>query len=70
MAKAKTESLCVGDQVRIIRSNGSVGDTVYKIVELNRFACMIREINFVNPNIKYRPHRYDTSLLKRVMPFT
>lgn len=65
-----SETLCVGDHVRVQRSDKSLGDTVYEVVELNGFACMIREINFVKPELKYKPQRFDTSLLKRVMPFT
>ena len=70
MASNKTD-LCVGERVNVVQSGGhSVGETVYEITEMNYeptgYRCMVREVNEVNPAVKYRPHQTDVSLLRRV----
>jgi len=59
---AKKEIFEVGNQVRVKTSDGGTGDTIYEIVALSDFACLIREIGTVDGK-PYRAQRFDTSLL-------
>ena len=69
MASNKTD-LCVGERVNVIQAYGSIGDTVYEITEMNYertgYRCMIREVNDITPAVKYKPHKFDVSLLQRI----
>lgn len=56
-------SFKVGDRVRIIRSNGSIGDTTYEISRINGFACMIREAGLAPNGKPYAEQRSDLSML-------
>jgi len=61
--KSKIETFEVGNQVRVKQSGGGKGETIYEIVALNGFACMIREIGLGGSGRPFAPQRFDTSLL-------
>lgn len=72
MASNKTD-LCVGDIVRVRHAHSkTLSDTQYEITEMNYeatgYRCMVREINEVNPAVKYKPHETDISILVRNRP--
>jgi len=69
MASNKTD-LCVGEKVRVVSVwSKTLSHTLYEIVEMNYeptgYRCMIREVNEVNPGVKYRAQEFDVSLLAR-----
>jgi len=54
----------VGNQVRVLRRDGSKGDTIYEIVSLlPGFGCTIREIGTAPNSKPYAAQRFDTSML-------
>jgi hypothetical protein len=60
---ARKETFAVGNQVRVRQSGGGTGDTIYEIVALSGFRCMIREIGMAPNGKRYAAQRFDTSLL-------
>jgi hypothetical protein len=72
-AMSNKTNLSVGERVKVVIRQGRdwemCGDTTYEITEMNfeptGYRCMIREVNDINPAVKYKPHEFDVSLLRR-----